>query len=169
MSSSGPSFSSRFHWDSRPNPLTELLREKRTVGATILDLTESNPTRAGIVYPEGFLASLSDPRAATYEPEPFGLPAARELIASEFDAPSKNVVMTASYTWSKSLDMGSGAPVPQKGEETVIDFSADLPLTRELAHFLDCCRTRSQPRSDAGEALRVLRVLSDAQKALDAA
>jgi UDP-2-acetamido-3-amino-2,3-dideoxy-glucuronate N-acetyltransferase len=68
-----------------------------------------------------------------------------------------------------SLDAGPGAPVPAKGDEQVIDFAADLPLTRELQHFLDCCRTRSQPRSDAEEALRVLRVLSDAQKALDAA
>jgi UDP-2-acetamido-3-amino-2,3-dideoxy-glucuronate N-acetyltransferase len=68
-----------------------------------------------------------------------------------------------------SLDSSAGAPVAAKGAETAIDFPADLPLTRELQHFLDCCRNRSQPRSDAGEALRVLRVLSDAQTALDAA
>jgi UDP-2-acetamido-3-amino-2,3-dideoxy-glucuronate N-acetyltransferase len=68
-----------------------------------------------------------------------------------------------------SLDAGAGAPVAAKGAETTIEFPADLPLTRELQHFLDCCRNRSQPRSDAGEALRVLRVLSDAQTALDAA
>jgi UDP-2-acetamido-3-amino-2,3-dideoxy-glucuronate N-acetyltransferase len=68
-----------------------------------------------------------------------------------------------------SLDTGSGAPVAAKGEETVIEFPADLPLTRELQHFLDCCRTRARPRSDAEEALSVLRVLSDAQAALDAA
>jgi UDP-2-acetamido-3-amino-2,3-dideoxy-glucuronate N-acetyltransferase len=68
-----------------------------------------------------------------------------------------------------SLDASAGAPVPSKGEEVVIAFSSDLPLTRELQHFLDCCRTRSQPRSDAEEALRVLRVLSDAQTALGAA
>jgi UDP-2-acetamido-3-amino-2,3-dideoxy-glucuronate N-acetyltransferase len=67
-----------------------------------------------------------------------------------------------------SIKEGAGAPVPEKGEEIDVPFSADLPLTRELAHFLDCCRTRSPPRSDAEEALRVLRVLSDAQAALDA-
>jgi UDP-2-acetamido-3-amino-2,3-dideoxy-glucuronate N-acetyltransferase len=68
-----------------------------------------------------------------------------------------------------SLDVSAGVPVPSKGEEQSIAFEADLPLTRELQHFIDCCRTRSQPRSDAEEALRVLRVLSDAQKALNAA
>ena len=61
------SFSSRFHWDSRPNPLTALLREKRNAQASgapaVLDLTESNPTRAGLNYPEeeivAALANLS--------------------------------------------------------------------------------------------------------------
>jgi predicted dehydrogenase len=72
------------------------------------------------------------------------------------------------YPYALKAGAGAGAPLPEKGEEVVVDFPADLPLTRELEHFLDCCRTRSQPRSDAGEALRVLRVLSDAQKALDA-
>jgi aspartate/methionine/tyrosine aminotransferase len=86
-----------------PNALSLLLDEKRRAGVTVLDLTESNPTRAGIVYPEGFLGALADSRAAIYDPEPFGLPAARELIAREYGAPADRVVMTAStseaYSW----------------------------------------------------------------------
>ena len=73
-------FSSRLPHEIHPNALSLLVDEKRRAGVPILDLTESNPTRAGIVYPEGFLTALSDSRAAVYEPEPFGLPAARELI-----------------------------------------------------------------------------------------
>ena len=44
-------FSSRFHWDLRPNALTGRLRARGEAGANLLDLTESNPTRAGIRYP----------------------------------------------------------------------------------------------------------------------
>ena len=45
-------FSSRFHWDSRPNRLTELLAKKRRAGGPpFFDLTESNPTQAGLDYP----------------------------------------------------------------------------------------------------------------------
>ena len=57
-------FSSRFHWDLQPNPLTKLLRAKREAGAKVLDLTESNPTSAGIHYPATeILSSLADPRS----------------------------------------------------------------------------------------------------------
>ena len=44
-------FSSRFHWDPRPNRLTQALAARRAAGARMLDLTESNPTHAGLHYP----------------------------------------------------------------------------------------------------------------------
>ena len=66
-------FSSRFHRDFRPNRLTGLLAEKRRAGARVLDLTESNPTRAGIVYPREILRAFEDARMLCYEPTPAGL------------------------------------------------------------------------------------------------
>ena len=67
-------FSSRLHWDLRPNRLAEAQGAKRRQGAEILDLTESNPTRAGLAYPaKEILAALGDGRALVYEPAPAGL------------------------------------------------------------------------------------------------
>ena len=74
-------FSGRLPHEMRANALTELLRERREKGERILDLTESNPTQAGIVYPEDFLASLASEGAVRYEPEPFGLRTARGLTS----------------------------------------------------------------------------------------
>lgn len=75
-----------------PNRLTELLAERREKGETILDLTESNPTRAGIDYPEGeILQSLADPRNLTYEPAPLGLTSAREAVARYYAARGRAV------------------------------------------------------------------------------
>jgi aspartate/methionine/tyrosine aminotransferase len=72
----------------RPNPLTELLRAKRARRAAILDLTESNPTRAGLDYPASeILTALADPRALLYEPMPAGLDSAREAVANGYYAP----------------------------------------------------------------------------------
>jgi len=103
-----------------PNALTLLLEAKRRAGEPVLDLTESNPTRAGVEYPAGFLSALADPAAAVYEPEPFGLPAARELIAVEYDAGGvENVAMTAStseaYSWLFKLlcDPGDEVLIPR--------------------------------------------------------
>ena len=109
----------------RPNALTELLRSKRQSGARILDLTESNPTHAGIEYPDGFLHSLAAEEAVRYEPEPFGLLSARETIAREYGAApgeftgADRVVMTAStseaYSWLFKLlcDPGDEVLVPR--------------------------------------------------------
>jgi alanine-synthesizing transaminase len=78
-------FPSRFHWDLRPNPLTELLRAKRQAGANVLDLTESNPTNAGIIYPASeILNALTDARSLRYEPTPAGLATAREAVAEDY-------------------------------------------------------------------------------------
>jgi alanine-synthesizing transaminase len=74
-------FSSRFHWDLRPNRITRLLEEKRREGVAILDLTESNPTRAGLEYPHEILGAFDDERILEYDPQPAGMKDAREAVA----------------------------------------------------------------------------------------
>src|SRR5260370_8958851 len=67
---------------ARPaNPLAQALSRARAAGRPVLDLTESNPTRARIPYDEAaILGALRGPRALSYEPEPFGLLAAPEAV-----------------------------------------------------------------------------------------
>ena len=65
-------FSSRFHWDLRPNRLTQALAARRAAGARVLDLTESNPTRVGLSYPPEIVRAFEDPRILAYEPAPAG-------------------------------------------------------------------------------------------------
>jgi len=95
-------FSSRLQWDSQPNTLSILLAEKRRSGAVILDLTESNPTRAGFNYPgEELLAALADSRGLLYNPDPHGLLAAREAVVEYYaqrgvDVPASRILLTAS-------------------------------------------------------------------------
>ena len=74
-------FSSRFHWDTRPNRLTQLLEARRGEGARILDLTESNPTRAGLRYPAEIAAAFAGAEMLRYDPSPAGAPAAREAVS----------------------------------------------------------------------------------------
>jgi alanine-synthesizing transaminase len=137
-------FSGRLPRELRPNALTELLREKRRNGAGVLDLTESNPTHAGIAYPAEFLASLAAQAALRYEPEPFGLPAAREVIAREYGAPFDRVVMTAStseaYSWLFKLlcDPGDEVLVPRPSYP-LFDYLAALEsaAVRHYGLFFD--------------------------------
>lgn len=77
-------FSRRLAWDEPPNPLSALLDHKRRAGEPILDLTLSNPTRAGLTPPPGLLEALTHPAALSYEPSPRGLATAREAVAAYY-------------------------------------------------------------------------------------
>ena len=66
-------FSERTRWDLRPNRLAERLAAKRAAGARVLDLTESNPTRAGLPYPDDLLAPLARARGTALRASAFGL------------------------------------------------------------------------------------------------
>jgi alanine-synthesizing transaminase len=80
-------FSKRFPWGPSPNRLTELLAAKRAAGVRVLDLSESNPTQAGLQYDrDAILGALALPAALVYEPQPRGLAAAREAVAGYYRA-----------------------------------------------------------------------------------
>ena len=58
-------FSDRLPRDLAPNRLAQRRRgPARARADPIIDLTESNPTRAGFDYPADLLAPLADPRGA---------------------------------------------------------------------------------------------------------
>jgi alanine-synthesizing transaminase len=78
-------FSDRTNWKLTRNRLTEALDQARSSGARVLDLTISNPTRAGLYYSEPqILQSLSSPRSLDYDPQPKGLPSARAAVADYY-------------------------------------------------------------------------------------
>ena len=78
-------FSDRTNWKLTRNRLTDALEAARSSGANILDLTLSNPTRAGLRYDEpAILRSLSAPQAIDYDPQPKGLRPAREAVVAYY-------------------------------------------------------------------------------------
>jgi len=118
-------FSKRFKWSLEPNRFARSIEEKRRSGARILDLTESNPTRAGFNYPvEEILGALARAPAMLYEPAPRGLPVAREAVAGYyaergFNVDPERVHLTASTSEAYSFlfkllaDQGQSVLVPQ--------------------------------------------------------
>jgi aspartate/methionine/tyrosine aminotransferase len=75
-------FSERTNWKLGLNRFTRAVEEARTGGRQILDLTVSNPTRAGLEYDSAaILAALASPRALDYDPQAKGLLCAREAVA----------------------------------------------------------------------------------------
>src|ERR1700737_528774 len=97
-------FSNRTNWKLYPNRIAETQRELRAAGREVLDLTVSNPTRAGLHYDaESILSSLCAPEAMDYDAQPKGLVSAREAVAAyyreqhgEFDVDPESLVLTTS-------------------------------------------------------------------------
>src|ERR1700691_5948724 len=78
-------FSDRTNWTLTRNRLTEALEEVKSSGARVLDLTISNPTRAGLQYDQPrILESLASPQAMDYDPQPKGLLGARDAVAAYY-------------------------------------------------------------------------------------
>ncbi|MFP4350269.1 MAG: pyridoxal phosphate-dependent aminotransferase [Desulfococcaceae bacterium] len=78
-------FSDRFDWGEAPNPLSRLLQEKTAAGTAVLDLTASNPTRAGFEYDADIiLNALAHPDGMVYTPDPQGLETARQAVAAYY-------------------------------------------------------------------------------------
>jgi aspartate/methionine/tyrosine aminotransferase len=69
--------------DLAPNRLAAALAYARRDERRLIDLSASNPTRAGFSYDPHLLAPLADARGLVYAPEPFGLREAREAVAAE--------------------------------------------------------------------------------------
>ena len=117
-------FSSRVPADLGVNRLSRALQQARADRRPLIDLTLSNPTRAGFDYPRDLLEPLAHARGLTYEPQPFGLMDARRAVASDYSrrgvsvAPER-VVLTASTSEAYSLlfklltDAGDSVLVPR--------------------------------------------------------
>ena len=117
-------FSRRLPPHAETNRVTRLLEGMRADAVTVVDLTESNPTRAGLAGPETLLGGLADPRGRFYDPHPLGLPAAREAIAADCGRRNArvdpaHVVLSSStseaYGWLFTLlcDPGDSVLVPR--------------------------------------------------------
>lgn len=114
-------FSQRLDWEASQNRVSEALAARRQAKLEVLDLTVSNPTRAGILYDEPeILAALADPASLGYDPTPRGFDQARAAVAASLGLPGiDNLFLTAStseaYAWIFKLlcDPGDEILVPR--------------------------------------------------------
>jgi aspartate/methionine/tyrosine aminotransferase len=102
------------------NALSRAVASLKAAGTSLVDLTESNPTRAGLPYPADLLSAAASERALCYDPQPFGLRTAREAVAAHYarrqvDVDPARIVLSAStseaYSWLFKLLCNPGDAV----------------------------------------------------------
>jgi aspartate/methionine/tyrosine aminotransferase len=129
-------FSSRFRWNLETNRLARAIEARRQAGGSILDLTESNPTRAGLRYPPQVVEALADQRALLYQPTPAGSDEARQAVSQYYAARALavspgRILLTAStseayaYLFKLLADPGDHVLVPRPSYP-LFQFLADM-------------------------------------------
>lgn len=133
-------FSQRTNWNTEETELARAHRERLLAGLPLVDLTASNPTRCGFVYPGDLLDALGDRRALDYDANPRGLLQAREAVCAYYAAAGaaigpEQVILTTStseaysYLFRLLCDPGCEILVPQPGYP-LFDFLAALDDVR---------------------------------------
>lgn len=124
MSAVSTVFSHRVAANLTTNRLTQAVARLRAEGRELIDLTLSNPTRAGVDYPSDLLAPLADSAALRYDPSPFGSMDARRAVESDYarrgaHVPAERIVLTAGTSDAYSMlfklltDAGDDVLVPR--------------------------------------------------------
>lgn len=132
-----PPFTRRTSWDLSENALSRELSRARAAGRALVDLTESNPTRAGLGGAE-LVTRLGHPRGAAYAPAALGHPEARAAVARYYAdrglaVPAGRVGLSAStseaYGWLFKL-------LCERGDEVLVP-APSYPLFSFLAALED--------------------------------
>ena len=101
--------SGRLPRDLSPNRLTAAVAARRAAGQPLLDLTESNPTRVGLAYPDDLLAPLGSPsRIAATRPSRSARttpvrPSRRTSRRHGVSVPAARIALTASTSEAYAL------------------------------------------------------------------
>lgn len=142
-------FSHRTSWKLTQNALTRAIEEAREAGANLLDLTTSNPTRAGLKYDsENLLGAFSNDKALDYDPQSKGLLSAREAVAEYyrqehdiFQLDPERIILTTStseaysYIFRLLCNADDEILVP-KPSYPLFEFLADLQDVRLIPYPL---------------------------------
>ena len=149
-------------WDLAPHDLSMILAltgaapiEVRGEGAALLDHL-SDFAHLHMKFPNGVRGHLFASRLNPYRERRLTVVGTRAMAV--FDDVERWERKLAVYRHAVWQDNGQWAFTAE--EPTYVPVAEGMPLTRELAHFIDCIQTGEKPRTDGEEAVRVLRVLT---------
>jgi alanine-synthesizing transaminase len=140
-------WSARTEWDLTSTPWAQRLAHLRASGATLWDLTASNPTHCGFEYdPNAVLHPLEAPAALAYDPDPRGLLIAREAVSLYYRShrafvDPQQIILTSSTSEGYSFlfrllcDPGDEVLIVQPGYP-LFDFLAKLDDVRLVPYQL---------------------------------
>ena len=149
-------------WDLAPHDLSMILAitgtepdEVRGEGAALLDRL-SDFAHLHMHFPNNIRGHLFASRLNPYRERRLTVVGTKAMAVFDDVEPWERKL--AVYRHAVWQDSGHWAFTAN--EPSYVPIRQDMPLTRELQHFIDCIETRQRPRTDGEEAIRVLRILT---------
>lgn len=149
-------------WDLAPHDLSMILAitgtepvEVRGEGAALLD-NLSDFAHLHMRFPNGLRGHLFASRLNPYRERRLTVVGTKAMAVFDDVEPWERKL--AVYRHAVWQDSGQWAFTAN--EPSYVTVGEGMPLTRELAHFIQCIETRAEPRTDGEEAIRVLRILT---------
>ncbi|HUF08456.1 MAG TPA: Gfo/Idh/MocA family oxidoreductase [Rhodothermales bacterium] len=156
-------------WSFAPHDIAVILRlagespiELSATGGAYLQANVADTTVTHMLFDSGLRAHVFVSWLHPYKEQKLVVVGSRKMAVFDDRAPDGEKLILH----DKGADWEGNRPVPRRGNGDPVPIAQQEPLRLEIEHFLDCVKTRRQPRTEGAGALAVLQVLQTAQRSL---
>jgi predicted dehydrogenase/serine acetyltransferase len=157
-------------WSFAPHDISMILRlvgeepeRVSAVGAPFLHPTLADVTTTHLEFPSGVRGHVFVSWLHPYKDQRLVAVGDHGMAVFDDGQPWESKLVV----YRHQIDWRDGVPTPTRADGDPVAVPRGEPLRAECAHFLECCDTGQTPRTDGHEGLRVLRVLTTAQDAIE--
>lgn len=155
-------------WSFAPHDISvilALLQEEPTAvfchGASYLNSNVTDVTMTEFVFPSGVQGHIFVSWLHPFKEQRLVIVGSNKMAVFNDIADDKLVLYPHKVEWKNR------APVAIKAEGQPVSIEKKEPLQAECEHFLECIKSRKQPRTDGEEGLAVLKILQKCQESLE--
>lgn len=141
--------------------LGELPTSVKAHGGSYLQEDVADVTVSCLAFPTGVRAHIFVSWLHPFKEQKLVVVGDRKMAVFDDLAESNKLLL-----FPHSIEWKNRYPVANRGQAETVPIDQVEPLKAECAHFLECVATRRRPRTDGDEAVRVLKVLENCQRAL---
>lgn len=141
--------------------LGEMPNEVQSQGGNYLHQQIADVTVSLLSFPSGIKAHIFVSWLHPFKEQKLVVVGDRKMAVFDDVEPRDKLLL-----YPHSIEWKNQIPVASRAQAEVVEVESGEPLRAECLHFLECVETRSRPRTDGEEALRVLTVLQQCQQSL---
>lgn len=155
-------------WSFAPHDISVILQltghmpvQVSATGGAYLQPNIADVTVSDLLFDHGARAHIFVSWLHPYKEQRLVVIGSKRMVVFEETRPSAKLLL---YD-NRIARSGNGFEAKQS-EPVELSYPSDEPLRLECQHFVDCIRTRQQPRTPPEDGLRVLQVLQACQRSL---